>query len=257
LFVYFRNSLTVVALLVALSCNARAARIAIDPDQFPVGTDISFAFPGVALSTHVTDLGGGGATAQVFSRQSAHASTGNRVFGNSVYSELWFADNAEFRADFIRPTNFVSLDLIADDDFDPAVLRAYGTAGNLLAEAFASGSAGTGVAETARVSRASADIAYIVATNPTGIQGQQFLIDRLIYESKPLFSAAIMDHRSPSLEGIAADYWTLPAQAPEHVAEPITIALLGGGILAIALWKVAIRPAALRLGHGERERRDA
>jgi hypothetical protein len=257
LFVFRGYTLASVAILVALTCDARAARIAIDPDQFPVGTDISFAFPGVALSTHVTDLGGGGATAQVFSRQSAHASTGTRVFGNSAYSELWFADNAEFRAEFIRPTNFVSLDLIADDDFDPAVLRAYGTAGNLLAEAFASGSAGTGVAETARVSRASADIAYIVATNPTGIQGQQFLIDRLVYESKPLFSTAIMDHRSPSLEGIAADYWTLPVQASEHVAEPTTSALLGGGILAIALWSVAFRPATLRIGHRKEERRNA
>lgn len=244
-------------MLVALSGDARAARIAIDPDQFPVGTDISFAFPGVALSTYVTEIGGSGATAQVFSRQSAHASTGNRVFGNSAYSELWFADNAEFRADFARPTNFVSLDLIADDDFDPAVLRAYGTAGNLLAEAFASGSAETGVAETARISRASADIAYIVATNPTEIQGQQFLIDRLIYESKPLFSAAILDHRSPSLAGIAADYWALPAQAPEHVAEPAASAMLGGGIVAIALWNAFARPASLRIGHRDEERRYA
>jgi len=174
-----------------MSSNARAAKLVVDPDAFSVGTDISAAYAGVVLSA----FGSGGVNGpdvsgpQVFSRMSPHASTGNRVFGNVSYTELWFADSAEFRADFVVPAQFVSLDFISDDGFDPAVLRAYSASGALLAEALVGGNLGVGVAETASIARSSGDIAYVVATNPAGVFGQQFLIDRLVFESRDLINS--------------------------------------------------------------------
>lgn len=163
-----------------------AARITVDPDAYPVGAEISEAFAGVTLAALDSGSanGSGVTTPQVFSRFSVHASTGNRVFGNASYSELWFSDSAELRVDFARPTSFVSLDLIADDAFDPSVLRAFSASGVLLAETAVSGTAGAGVAEPATIARFSADIAYLIAANPSDMHGQQFLIDRLVYESR-------------------------------------------------------------------------
>ncbi len=175
-----------------LAANARAARVTVDPDDFPIGSDISQAFPGVTLSAFGSgELNGPNvSTPQVFSRSSPHASTGSRVFGNSSYSNLWFSDSAEFRADFAKPAKFVSLDLIADDDFDPSVIRANAESGALLAEATVSGAAGVGFAQTAAINRPSADIAYVIATNPADYLGQQFLIDRLVFESRNTSSLA-------------------------------------------------------------------
>lgn len=156
-------------------------------------------------------------TPQVFARHSTFASTGNRVFGNSSYSHLWFSDSAEFRVDFARRTNFVSLDLIADDDFDPSALYAYDATGQLLVEAAVTGMAGVGIAETAMISRSQADIAYVVATNPAGMAGQQFLIDRLVYESRPWSS---LGATAADRNGLQPNLLARAAHSANGVAEP-------------------------------------
>lgn len=222
-----------------LAANARAARVTIDPDDFPIGSDISLAFPGVTLSAFGSgELNGPNvSTPQVFSRSSPHASTGNRVFGNSSYSNLWFSDSAEFRADFAKPAKFVSLDLIADDGFDPSMILAYAESGALLAEATVSGAAGVGVAQTASIDRPSADIAYVIATNPADFLGQQFLIDRLVFESRSTSAAA----RLILTERAEVAIWNSAARAIENVVvvpEPESAGLAAGASLLFAPYSV-------------------
>lgn len=218
-----RRSAACCALLCAFGAQvARAARITIDPDGYAVGADISHAFPEVTFSAFGSgELNGPDvSTPQVFARHSTFASTGNRVFGNSSYSHLWFSDSAEFRVDFARRTNFVSLDLIADDDFDPSALFAYDSTGQLLVEAAVSGMAGVGIPETATISRSQADIAYVVATNPTGMAGQQFLIDRLVYESRPL---GALGASAPDRDGLQPRLLDRVSYSTNGVAEPASI----------------------------------
>jgi hypothetical protein len=223
----------------ALSASsARAARLTIEPDLYPVGSEISSAHSGVLLSA----IGAGShvppdvSSAQVFTRFSSLAATGNRVFGNSSYSELWFGNHANFRADFPNPTSFVSLDFIADDALDPAVLRAFALDGRLLAESAVVGFAGAGVVETASIERASPDIGYIVATNPDGFLGQQFLIDRLVFEASPFGPA-----RGPwRTADIASIRWESPDAAFAPAPEPASLALAGTTILfAAAFWRAS------------------
>lgn len=220
-----RRSAVCCALLCAFAAQvAGAARITIDPDSFAFGAEISHAFPDVTLSAFGSgELNGPDvSTPQVFARHSTFASTGNRVFGNSSYSHLWFSDSAEFRVDFARRTNFVSLDLIADDDFDPSVVFAYDSSGQLLVEAAVTGMAGVGIPETATISRSHADIAYVVATNPAGMAGQQFLIDRLVYESRPF---GVLGASAADRTGLWPHYLDRASHSAHGVAEPASIAL--------------------------------
>jgi hypothetical protein len=237
-------------LALALSTvNVRAARITVDPDAFGVGADISHAFAGVTLSAFGSgNLNGPDvSTPQVFSRLSPFASTGNRVFGNSSYSNLWFNDSAEFRVDFLAPTSFVSLDLIADDGFDPSVMRAFNSAGALLAESAVTGAAGVGVAETALIERNDADIAFVIATNPAGMAGQQFLIDQLVYELRD-------DRLRPPEQRVdRGDLQPIGStRATTHVPEPWTLSLVVASFASMA----APRTLKGRISLNRREERN-
>jgi hypothetical protein len=134
----------------------------IEPDAFANGTDISAAFPNVSLSAL------GLASPAVFSRTSATASTGTRVFGNTYSSNtLWgSAPGITYRADFGNLANFVSIDVIPNNGFDPATLSAYDSGGTLLASFTTSGVTGAGVPEVASISRATPDISYVTVFHP-------------------------------------------------------------------------------------------
>jgi hypothetical protein len=108
------------------------------------------------------------------------ATTGTLVF--SAYPiplnappQGWEADGRIFRADFAIPTDWVSIDLIADDD-DSGDLRAFNAKGELL------GIVSTGniyaSAFTATITRPTADIAYITAA---GTPGESMFLDNLRY----------------------------------------------------------------------------
>jgi len=137
----------------------------VDPDAFAAGTDISGAFAGVTLSAS-----GAGVDGKVFSRtNTTFASTGTRDFGNSdggfespLKFDIWGnGPGITFRADFDVLTDFVSIDVIPDNGFDPATLSAFDAGGTLLASFTTSGTSGSTVPEIASITRVTADIAFI------------------------------------------------------------------------------------------------
>ena len=157
----------------------------VDPDEFPAGTDLRNAFPGITLSVE------GNPTALVRSLVgtlndgpaggSNVASTGTRVFGHDVTGSVINEDDffrvwttgiganptTILRVDFDTPTDFVSIDMIADDD-DVFELSAFDSDDNLL-EVVNLGSF-VGVM-TFTISRPSRDISYVLAGGTPGEGG--------------------------------------------------------------------------------------
>jgi hypothetical protein len=154
-------------LLLLATASAASADLIIEPDDFPAGTDISQAFPGVTLSTVNSDLG----DPTVFSlvpTMPYWASTGERVFGHAGdYPVHWVMDTVPpfrygaLRADFNPPTPFVMLDFIGNDLSDYGQLTAYDAQGTLLAS-LQTGLLAAGDVETLTVANVG-DISYIVA----------------------------------------------------------------------------------------------
>lgn len=160
---------------------AHAVPITVDADDFTDGTDISHTYAGITLSA----IDGGFnviTTASVFSQTSSLASTGTQVFGHDgIFVETWASGLvADLRIDFIQATDFVSIDIIANDGFDPAFLQAFNSTGILLDTFTTQGDLGTGVPETATITLASADIAYVIAS---GLSGNDVGLDNLTYNS--------------------------------------------------------------------------
>lgn len=110
-----------------------------EPDNWAPETDLSYALPGVALSTVASDHG----DPRVFSRtpdEPYWASTGMLVFGHTgQYDEHWTLSSppgfrhGALRVDFDPPVSFVSLDFIGNDASDAGQLSIYDTSGGLLA----------------------------------------------------------------------------------------------------------------------------
>ncbi len=155
-----------IALLVGQSV---AYGVLVEPDDFVDGTDISNAVAGVTLSA----VGGEVAGPEVYSREAgALASTGTRVFGfvravpgsASVPEVAWwdFAGFSSLRADFDVPTDYVAIDVIADDTPDAGILRAFNAA-DVEVASVQSAVISFGEVDTMVISRGSADIAYILA----------------------------------------------------------------------------------------------
>jgi len=163
---------------------AYAIVIAVDPDDFIDGTDISNAFPGITLSA----IDGGNnilLTPSVFSQTSSLASTGTQVFGHDgIFTQTWAQGLvADMRIDFAQATDFVSIDIIANNGSDPGFLEVFDSTGTLLDSFTTQGDLGSGVSETATVSTASANIAYVIAS---GLGGNDVALDNLRYNAVPL-----------------------------------------------------------------------
>jgi hypothetical protein len=176
-----------VALVVTVSANA--APIVVEPDDFASGTNISNAVPGVTLTafsvppTIIAPV----PNSNVLSLPNlvgGYAPTGNRVFGTAntaagIFQSSWYTGDHHFRATFATPTDFVSV-LVAPDaigDTDLALVEIYNAANVLLDSATPPG---TGI-QTVTFNRATADIAYMIIRNPTGVTGDSFIIDRLVF----------------------------------------------------------------------------
>ena len=145
-----------------------------DPDQFANGTVLDTLFPEVILSNNLSTDGIFGATA------SFGAPTGNLVFAPAEGAADGFREgDNELRADFTIPQSVVSIDIGSDDGSDVGFLRAYDASDTLLEEVV-SGSLSTGQSETLTISRAQADIAYVIAA---GVSGDITPIDNLTYEN--------------------------------------------------------------------------
>lgn len=148
------------ALSVFLVMPGHAALVTVDPDAFPVGTSLTYAFPGLVI----TD-GSGASTIN-----SAVGLTGTAQFarpggvGDFTYlpippaatlsQTLSSSSNSNFilRFDFAQATDFVSLDLIPNDGNDPGSIAAFDAAGNLVGTASFGGQNLTGVRNTLTVS---------------------------------------------------------------------------------------------------------
>jgi len=182
---------------------AYAIVIAVDPDDFIDGTDISNAFPGITLSA----IDGGNnilLTPSVFSQTSSLASTGTQVFGHDgIFTTSWARSLlGDLRVDFAQPTDFVSIDIVANDNFDPGFIQAFDTFDTLLGSFTTAGNLGVGVVETASISTGTANIAYVVAS---GIQPEDVVLDNLQFNRV------------------------------DAIAEPGTVALIGIGLVVVAL----------------------
>lgn len=198
-----------VGLMFALGTSfAHAIIISVDADDFTDGTNISNAFSGITFSA----VDGGFnvlSTTNVFSTTSSLASTGTQVFGHDgSFIETWANGLvADLRIDFIQATDFISLDIIANDGFDPGFLQAFNSSGTLLDSFTTLGNLGSGLPETASISLSSADIAYVIAS---GVGGNDIALDNLVYNSTA-------------------------------VSEPGTIALLGLGLVGLGIARRRIK----------------
>lgn len=174
------------AVLALLLCGADAAKavIVVEPDAFPAGTNISNAFDGVTLSA----LGSTPVTSSVFSLTCTFSSTGTQVFGHDGRWDIYWglvsssSFDASLRADFDSPANFVSIDFIPNDGYDPGVLQAFNSMGVLLETVTTPGTSGVGSVETATISRATPDIAYVIASAP---QGTDVHLDHVVFVPEP------------------------------------------------------------------------
>ena len=182
------KTLHVVAFACCISVAAQAALLTAEPDYFADGADISAPFSGLTLSSVGPYAGTGGSLdGRVYSRDSAFASTGTRVFGNNLIgtdaastprNQLWYQSSTllsayRLRADFDGPADYVSIDFITNNGSDEGVLEAYDSGGTLLASADAFSSGGP---DTVEISRPSYDIAYIIAS---GVAGETLCLDNL------------------------------------------------------------------------------
>ncbi len=150
--------------------------VIVDPDDFADGTDMSNAVPGVTLSA----IGSTPLTSAVFSDAN---SFGGQIFGHDGNFEPFWglvtpSFDASLRADFTVPTDFVSVDFLMNNGFDPGILRAFNAADELIGEVELPGTAGAGNIETAEISSPIANIAYMIASTP---DGTDVFLDRLTF----------------------------------------------------------------------------
>ncbi len=186
--------------LLAIFCvtSAHATLIVADPDDFAEFTDIRNAFLGITLSVDgnpgalVRSLNGTFNDGPTAGRNIA--STGVLVFGHAItgstinqddFFRVWTEQTSVtpgtvLRIDFEFLTDFVAIDLIANDD-DIYTLQAFSSDGTLL-ELVNLGSF-RDMAKTFSITRSSADIAYVLAA---GIPGEGGTIDHLRYNYLPV-----------------------------------------------------------------------
>jgi hypothetical protein len=196
---------------------AHAILVTVEADDFALGTDLSTAVAGVTLSAFsgppIVGAGDPLLSNKVLSSlpdpfSPSLSITGDRVFGNEStalgINGLWYAGDHQFRTDFDVLTHHVSIMTSPDGegDTDPTRFEIYGLGGILLD---AINIPGTSLV-TVTFDRPTADIAYMIATNPnpTPLIGESFLLDQLIFDNEAA---------------------TVP--------EPDTLLLFGAGLLAV------------------------
>ena len=183
-------------ILLILSVNTNASIVNIEPDDFLEGTNIENAYTGVTLSVSgrpnadVISING----FDTFNNRNL-ATTGKNVFGYTPVlgpiipsGKVW--DEATFgllRADFELSTNFVSIDLLFDDD-DIGAIWAYDSFDNLLGLELSVGDGrGPNPSSTVSILRKSYDIAYILAG---GVNAEALFLDNLQVNVVPVPAAA-------------------------------------------------------------------
>jgi hypothetical protein len=181
----FALSCAVVALIPNIST---AVLFTADPDNFAAGTNISNAYPGIALISVGAGYDGD-FDPNIFARnplnhpEPINASTGQHVFGtNDAQFPASFGGfgGAVLRVDFTVPTNLVRLDAIGNDPSDFARFQAF-SAANAVLSTYNTASMATSVFETMTVS-SGVNIAYVLAS---GVSGDSVAFDHLRFEIVP------------------------------------------------------------------------
>jgi len=169
--------------------NPRGNLVTVEPDNFEPGADLSRATPGVVLSTFGTqpDFGFPLLSDKVRAlfphNPDAPAPTGELVFGMETFAfeTGFYGGGHQFRADFTRPTDFVLIQVAPDNSNglpDVAMIQIFGVGGTLL-DSYTT----LGFSENVSFSRPAADISYMIATNPPGLEGDSYMLDRLVFQS--------------------------------------------------------------------------
>lgn len=156
-------AIIVVAVLSICVPTASALTVTVEPDDFADGTDISELIPGITLSA----VGGyGNLDGSVYVSPDGLASTGTSVFANNLsFERQWYLDDTRgfaLRADFASPADFVTIDIIGDDNSDVGTLIAYNAAGELVGSVITA-RLNTGQVFTAQITADTFEIAYIIA----------------------------------------------------------------------------------------------
>ena len=123
------------------------------------------------------------------------------MFGHDgIFTQTWAQGLvADLRIDFIQATDFVSLDIIANNGSDPGFLESYDSTGTLLGSFTTQGNLGSGIPETATISSGSTNIAYIIAS---GLGGNDVALDNLIYNSATVPEPTVLALLSFGLLGV-------------------------------------------------------
>lgn len=181
--------LATVILMFGSAVGARATIITVEPDDFAVGSDLTNAFTGVTLTVEDRPA------IKVISRDGFYvfngrnlATTGSLVFGQDVLQppnntgQDWNeGEYGRLRADFDRPTDFVSIDLAFRDD-DILALWAFDVNNDLLDMVQGSGDGRNFDVLFASITRPQADIAYILAG---GVSREGAVLDNLQFSVIP------------------------------------------------------------------------
>jgi len=200
------------AALVAFALGADVASadpiVVAEPDARPGFSDLTDQYAGLKLTAITSVFSGPVRSFDATTASGANASTGGFVFGlhdSLLGGQPWAENNAILRADFaLDGAQFVSLDFVANDDFDPGFLRAFDENDVLLAEVTSFGTLGTGVVETLSITRGAPDIAYVLAA---GFGSDDLSLDNLVYdlgETPPPPIAHSPEPGSCALVGLAA-----------------------------------------------------
>jgi len=184
---------TAVALVFVLTPLATAV-VTVDPDAFPVGTNISNAFPGVTLSSVGPGFDGDN-DPSIFSIDPTlssipfNASTGSLVFGTNdntwpdVFGGL---GNAQLRIDFSQGSTLVYLDAIGNNGSDYAKLEAFDSSNNLI-DSYFTAQMTVSSFETMMVS--GSNISYVVAG---GVSGDSVGFDSMKFQPIPAPGAILL-----------------------------------------------------------------
>jgi hypothetical protein len=184
----------ILAVMAVLVFSGAAWAIAVEPDKFPEGTDISNAFANITLSPY--GPGWDGHSPAIFAvnpatqREPFAASTGSLVFGtDEIYFPHLFRDRSlmSLRVDFAIRATTVSLDFIGNDGWDLGVLEAYDATGKNL-DYYQTPRIGTNQVATATVSAIA--IAYIEAHGR--FEDSSIGIDNLNYTEVPIPASLIL-----------------------------------------------------------------
>jgi hypothetical protein len=133
----------------------------VDPDDHELGMLLNTIQSGITLTAV------GSAINEVYAGtpSGGYASTGSLAFTRN--GPFGWGGSIRLRADFATGVHTVSIDAISDDALDVGVLEAYDAANNLLATYTTAGLA-AGVIETMTITRATPEIAYVIASGATG-----------------------------------------------------------------------------------------